>query len=149
MKKGDMGSLTLPTQFEKLAPIDAPQLEYDHGFISGWKHNWKMARIAKSEALQAQISDDRLRQVKNNKEMIKEAITFSKEIEAVMAEYNHRINHANHLDEMDKLERIKTQEVIKEQIGKNQLLTIEINEADLGFKIKFKDSGYADTDEDR
>jgi hypothetical protein len=139
----------LPTMFEKLAPIDIPQLEYDHGLFSGWKHNRKMEQIARSEELQAQISDDRLRQVRNNGEMIITTVTFSKKLEATLAEYNHEINHAKHLDDMDSLERLKMQEVVRDAMLKNSILQKEDKDLEITLKMKHKDMGYDTENEDR
>lgn len=134
----------LPTMFEKLAPTDLPNLDYNEGLIGGWRHKKKIKNIAESEKYQAEISDARLRQVENNAKMMKSAIMFSKQIQVEMARYDAEM-------ETMKLNFILKQEITREQMLrneglaiKNDILKVERSEARLSYKMKLKDLGVSD-----
>ena len=59
-----------------------------------------------------------------------------------MARFDHEL-------EMMHLDRVFKQEVISEQVYKNQLLEMEVKDASYTLKMKLKDMGYDSEDEDR
>ena len=66
----------LPQFFDKLKPIETPELSYGKGLISGWYHEKKLARTERVSDHEARIADNRLRVTKATSDGILEALTF-------------------------------------------------------------------------
>lgn len=132
----------IPQFFEKLKPIDTPELPYSTGLIGGWYHEKKLARMERVSASEATIAENRLRVTRATGEGILEALTFGKKYEVTMARFDHEL-------EMMHLDRVFKQEIIREQVFKNQLLEMEVKDAGCTLKAKMKEMGYDSQDEDR
>jgi hypothetical protein len=132
----------LPQFFEKLKPIETPELSFGKGLVAGWYHEKKLARMERVSDHEARISENRLRVTKATSEGILEALTFGKKYEVTMARYDHEL-------QMMHLDRVFKQEVIREQVFKNQLLEMEVKDAGTTLKTKMKEMGYDYPDEDR
>jgi len=132
----------IPQFFEKLKPIETPELDFSKGLISGWFHEKKLDRMARVSDHEARISANRLAVTKNTADGKLEAMTFGKRYEVSMARYDHEL-------EMMNLDRVYKQEIIREQVYKNQLLDMEVKDAGITLKMKMKEMGYDPEDEDR
>ena len=133
---------SIPQFFEKLKPIETPELEFNKGLIAGWYHEKKLARMERVSQSEAVIAENRLRVTRATSEGILEAITFGKKYEVTMARYDNEL-------EMMHLDKVYKQEVIREQVYKNQLLEMEVKDAGYTLKAKMKEMGYDNQDEDR
>lgn len=130
----------LPQFFDKLKPIETPELSYAKGLVAGWYHEKKLARMERVSDHEARISENRLRVTKATSEGILEALTFGKKYEVTLARYDHEL-------EMMHLDKVFKQEVIREQVFKNQLLDMEVKDAGITLKMKMKEMGYDYQDE--
>jgi len=130
----------LPQFFEKLKPIETPELSFNKGLIAGWFHEKKLARMDRVSESEARIAENRLRVTKATSEGIIEALTFGKKYEVATARLDHEL-------EMMHLDKVLKQEIIREQVYKNQLLDMEVKDAGFNLKTKFKEMGYDSADE--
>jgi hypothetical protein len=130
----------LPQFFDKLKPIETPELSYSKGLFAGWYHEKKLARMERVSDHEARISENRLRVTKATSDGILEALTFGKKYEVTLARYDHEL-------EMMHLDKVFKQEVIREQVFKNQLLDMEVKDAGITLKMKMKEMGYDYQDE--
>jgi hypothetical protein len=121
----------LPEFFNKLKPVDTPELTFSKGLIGGWYHEKKLARMERVSDHEARIAENRLRVTKATGEAIIEALTFGRKYEITMARYDHE----------EKMMRFQ-QQMAEAQVGKTilecQILQMEVESQKLDHKIKLR-----------
>ncbi len=120
-------------------PPQLPQLDFDHNMISGFFHNRKLARISKASAIEAEISENRLRTLNANLEVMKAMATFTETIKLEFRRIDHEIK-VMELIEMEKQTIIKTL-ILESQIKEHQVKEAEYSAktSELEFRLRLRE----------
>jgi hypothetical protein len=82
---------TLPELFNKLAPVDTPELTYKGaGLIRGTIHKARLRRMAEVSDHEARIAKNRAEVTRYTCDAIIDAMTFAERYETVMKGYKHQ-----------------------------------------------------------
>jgi len=148
MKKGSPPTMpdfqfpAIPQMFEKLQPLDIPQLTYGTGMVPAIFHNIKLMGMAYAERKTAEIAEYRARTIQASCSAMQSAIMFGPNIKDAMLEVEHK-------------QRMREEEYATKKL-ENQKLTLEcyqlqmdLEDMKLNFQQKKKDMGYDTETEDR
>jgi hypothetical protein len=122
----------IPELIKNAMPAPVPQMSWESGFIQDFFHNWKLGRLEKASEREANISQNKHRDVKAKLDTIHEVITFSKRMETSLKQYNHQMAMMDIEEDKAKAELIQVQ-------LKNMLLQGEVKLNEVELKIKMKE----------
>lgn len=119
----------LPDFFQKLKPVDTPELTFQKGLIRGWYHEKKLARMDLASQHEANIAENRLRVTRATTDAIIEALTFGRRYELTLARYNHE-------EKMMTFDEQKAEAEVAKIVMECQILQMEVDSQKLDYKVK-------------
>jgi hypothetical protein len=121
----------LPQIFNKLQPVETPELTFDKGLIGGWYHEKKVARMERVSAHEATIAENRLRVTRATGEAIIEALTFGRKYELALARIDHEERMMTFGEQMAEAQVAKV-------VLECQVLQMEVESQKLDHKVKLR-----------
>jgi len=120
-----------PDLLANAMPVPVPQMDWQTGILKDFFHNWKLLRVERATAREANIAEGKNRLVKANLNTIMEITTFSGKLELEFK----RINTDKEMLDVN-LNLAKSQ-LIEQQL-KNMLMQgeVKLNEVELKIKLK-------------
>lgn len=96
-----------PEIFQTAMPTPVPPMNYQSGFIADWIHNWKLARMERSSASEAAISQNQQQRLASDLAKIEEIITYTARLDLKFKQYKHQERMMNVEYEIREAERDK------------------------------------------
>jgi hypothetical protein len=136
----------LPAMFSSAMPTQTPQMQWGSGVVNDWFHNWKLGRLEKASAREANIAENKSRTFSAYIKMMQEVMTFSSNVETQLATNRHIIQ-MNELERYHKQQlvqqemhntKIKEQQVKQEEL-KTMTMDVELKTSDLTLKRMMKE----------